>query len=88
MNAQVKPIDIERESLRDRLHIAHERLDAARREGLGEYDYWLNRVRELRYELYGSSIKQMTLSLDERAHYGDREEQREGASNGAINWEG
>lgn len=79
MNAALKPqrlpLDEERETLYTQLEIAHQRLDAARAAGLGEYDYWLNRVRELRFELYGSTIKQMTLSLEDREHYGDRQEE-------------
>lgn len=87
MNARLKPIDEERETLHTQLQIAHEQLDAARRRGnLEEYEHQFNRVKALKYELYGSTIRNTTMSREDREHYGDREEEREGASNGAIDW--
>lgn len=89
MNAvrQLSPADIERVTLRDQLDIAHQRLDAARLVSVEEYEFWLNRVKELKYQLYGNTMSHVRMSYDDRIQYGGREEEREGASNGAINWE-
>jgi len=86
VNARLKPIDIERQTLHDQLQIAHEKLDAARKAGdPDEYGHQLSRVKAIKFELFGSTIRNTTVSREEWEQP-DREEQREGATNGAVDW--
>lgn len=54
-----------------------------------EVDFWQGRARELQMEVNSTNARmRVVLSPDDRAHYGGREEEFEGASNGSIRWEG
>lgn len=77
----------ELEILRDQLQIAHEQIDYWRTRNLDEYRYWDCRVRNLQSELrIQQGCLQVVLSPDDKTHYGGREEEFEGASNGSIDW--
>lgn len=79
MNARLKPIDPERDTLHMQLAIAQQKLDQARARIIQEpleYEFQLNRVKELKYALYGNTLSHTTISRDDADHYGPRDEQR------------
>jgi len=84
---QLSPADITRLELQDQLDIAKAELDKHRGKDDVQFVYWLERAHALRRELGTTTFKQFAVSREDREHYGDRQEQLEGATNGAINWE-
>lgn len=78
----------EQDTLHVQLQIAHREREHWMTRNLDEFNHWDSRVRDLQSDLrMRQGQMRAVLEADERAHYGGREEEREGISNGAIRWE-
>lgn len=83
----LSPADLERLELQDQLDIARQKLDAARGKNDAEFAFQLGRVHALTNQLGKTTFRSFAISREDREPYGDRQEEFEGATNGAINWE-